>query len=484
MSPEHLVPVEFALQNDVGWGNSIFVQGDAAELGGGDISRAPKLCYTAGALWRARIGVAPSVTLTFRYVNRADNASALAQSTNGAPLTAYETTTTPAHPSYTAPLSKSLVYLTGWAQPSLEVESSPGVFTSYSLTNIGPGRAAGERRWLASGFGSPGRPVRFRLTDGAGGYDYAAGGGLYETSLDRALLQDGNLFNYEPAPSVSPSRRETIANVTSPQGLLPRTLRVYLPRGYDQHTTRSYPVLYMHDGQNLFGTTGAGFPPVRWNVDGRLDRLIAMGLARETIVVGIDNTANRLTEYTPPGAPVGGLPGGQGDRYLAYVRDTVKPLIDTTYRTLPDAANTAVAGSSLGGLISTYMGLEAPGVFGKVAALSPAYWANLSVVTRLTDTPSLPAWRHYLDSGNASATDSSGSPDGYALTFDARDRMLRRGQVLNRDVYHTVGFGQQHNESAWQARFPQCVRFLLPAEDEPNTVQTGPAASAADWMLH
>ncbi|MCX7719308.1 MAG: alpha/beta hydrolase-fold protein [Candidatus Sumerlaeaceae bacterium] len=484
MSPEHLVPVEFALQHDVGWGNSVFVQGDAAELGGGDVTRAVKLYYTAGAVWRARIGVPPSATLTYRYVNRADSAAAVAQATNGTPLTAYETTTTPAHPSYMPSATKSLVYLTAWAQPSLEVESSPGVFTSYSLTAIGPGRVAGERRWLASGFGVPGRAVRFRLTDGAGGYDYAPGGGLYETCLDRALLQDGNLFNYEPAPAVSPSRKETIANVVSPQGLASRTLRIYLPRGYDQHTTRSYPVLYMHDGQNIFGTTGSGFPPVRWNVDGTLDRLISMGLARETIVVGIDNTPNRLAEYTPPGAPLGGLPGGQGDKYLAYVRDTVKPLIDATYRTLPDAANTAVAGSSLGGLISTYMGLEAPSVFGKVAAFSPAYWANASVVARLTDTPVLPAWRHYFDSGNAGASDSSGSPDGYALTFDARDRLLRRGQILNRDVYHTVGYGQQHNESAWQARFPLCVRFLLPAEDEPSTVQVAPAASATDWMLH
>jgi predicted alpha/beta superfamily hydrolase len=484
MSPEHLVPVEFVHQHDVGWGNSIFVQGDSEELGGGDVTRAPKLHYTPGARWRARIGVVPSSVLSFRYVNRADSASAIAQASNGTPLTAFETTTTPAHPSYLPPASKSLVYLSGWAQPALEVESSPGVYTSYSLTNIGPGRLAGKRRWLATGFGAPGRLVRFRMTNGAGGYDHAPGGGLYETYLDCALLQDGHLYNYEPAPSVSASRRETIANVGSPQGLQARTLRIYLPRGYDQHTSRRYPVLYMHDGQNIFGMTGTGFPPVRWNVDGTLDRLIAMGQARETIVVGIDNTSSRLTEYTPPGAPLGGIPGGQGDKYLAYIRDTVKPLIDSSYRTLPDAANTAVAGSSLGGLISTYMALEAPEVFNKVAAFSPAYWANQTVVTQLTDAPSLPAWRHYLDSGNAGASDSSGSPDGYALTFDVRDRMLRRGKVLNRDVFHTVGFGHQHNESAWQARFPLCVRFLLPAEDEPNTVQTGPAASAPDWMLH
>jgi hypothetical protein len=100
--------------------------------------------------------------------------------------------------------------------------------------------------------------------------------------------------------------------------------------------------------------------------------------------------------------------------------------------------------------------------------------ANTKIVDRLSNDATLPKWRHYMDCGTAGVT-SNGSPDGYDLTMEARDRLLRRGQVLNIDVMSVVGVGQQHNESAWQARFPQLLRFLFPIEDEPNTL---PASGA------
>ncbi|MBX7245014.1 MAG: hypothetical protein K1X53_05920, partial [Candidatus Sumerlaeaceae bacterium] len=153
-----------------------------------------------------------------------------------------------------------------------------------------------------------------------------------------------------------------------------------------------------------------------------------------------------------------------------------------TYRTLTSAVNTGTAGSSLGGIISTFMGLDAPETFAKIGALSPAYWVNLNVVNRLTTDASLPNWRHYLDSGTTGGT-SEGSPDGYARCFDVRDRMLNRGQVLNVNVYHAVGFGQQHDETAWQSRFPQTARFLFPIEDESSSLPVA-GANVADWNYY
>lgn len=347
----------------------------------------------------------------------------------------------------------------------------------------GPGRSPGERRWRAEGFVTAGRSTRFRISDSGGEIDCPGEGKLYETPLEVMLLQDGGLFNYQPAARVAPSRIEVHPEIASPQGLAARALRVYLPRGYDQHPGRRYPVLYMHDGQNLFGRTGSGFPPVHWNVDGTLDRLIAMGQVRELIVVGIDNTPDRKTDYTPPAAPEGGIADGQGDRYLAYVRDTVKPLTDARYRTLSEPRDTGVAGSSLGGLISTYFGLEAPGTFSRIGALSPAYWAHRGVMERINSEAELPRWRHYLDSGDA-GPQAGGSPDGMADCKEVRDRMLRRGMASGRDLLHLVGSGHEHNETAWQLRFPGAVRFLFPIEDEPNLLPGPQPATGSHSNTH
>lgn len=483
-SPDQLVPVQFSHTLDVGFGNSIFVSGTGPELGSNDLTIAPKLTYNTGAVWRGTIGLPPQTGITYRFYNRSDSYANVGSPSNGTPIGSQQTTTTTSS-SGGLPLAttKTLYYLSSWAQPHLLVETSPGIFSDTTMTNVAAGRSVAERRWRANGFGSPGRAVKFKLTDGVSGVDFAAGGALYETYLDVAWLQDGGIYNYEPAGGVSTSRIEVLPAVSSPQGLLSRQLRVYLPRGYDSHPTRRYPVLYMHDGQNLYGATGSGFPPVHWNVDGTLDRMTAHGQVRELIVVGIDNTADRNTEYVPPLAPPGGISNGKAEKYVAFVRDTLKPLIDAGYRTLTDAANTGVAGSSLGGIVSTYFGLEAPGSFSRIGALSPAYWTNVDVAARLTTEASLPAWRHYMDCGTAGAT-ANGSPDGFNDCIDARDRMLRRGQVLNVHVLNVIGFGQQHNETAWQSRFPYTARFLFPIEDESNALVGATASVGQEWNLY
>jgi predicted alpha/beta superfamily hydrolase len=160
------------------------------------------------------------------------------------------------------------------------------------------------------------------------------------------------------------------------------------------------------------------------------------------------------------------------------LRDTVKPLIDSTYRTQPAAEVTGVAGSSLGGLISTYMGLEAGETFRRVGAFSPSYWAHTATLNRLANEPVLPPWRKYLDSGNT----GDGSNDGFTNTVTARDHLLRRGLVLNRDLHYVLGSGDSHNETAWQNRFPGAIRFLYPIEEEAQDIPVSPnSLSARDW---
>lgn len=473
-SPDELVPTTFTITNDVGFGNSVFVSGDVPELGNGALSLSRKLAFNSGNVWNGTIGLPPGTTVTYRLFRRTDSASTVGSDSNGVALGTSQTLVVPPSGNPQIPAQKTLFYHSGWSQPVLEWQNAAGTWVQAAMEDWGPGRSPLERRWRVQGFSRVGERVTFRIRNGLAGaeLDTLPGSVPYRTFLDKGLLQDGNLYSYEPHPGPSPSRLETISNVVSPQGLLSRSLRVYLPRGYDEHTTRSYPVLYMHDGNNIYGTTSASFPPVRWNVDGTLNALIRQGQVREVIVVGIDNTANRNSEYGP---------ATLGNDYLAYVRDTIKPLIDSTYRTIPDANVTGVAGSSLGGLISTHFGLEAPGTFRRIGAMSPSYWFHTATLNRLQTDPTLPPWRIYFDSGNT----GDASNDGFNNTILARDHLLRRGLALNRNMLHVVGFGQSHNESAWQARFPEVARFLYPAEEEVSTVSDLPIpVQLSSWELN
>lgn len=481
-SPDDLVSAEITMTVDTGFGSSAFVSGNVPELGASILTAAPKLTWNTGNIWRAKIGLPPATTFNYQLYKRTDGPTTIGNSGNGTTLAASVTTTTAANPNLTLPASKTLNYRSGWTQVTLQVETPSGsnTFVNFPMTDIGPGRSVGERLWRVSGFGIPGRSVRYKLTNGTL-TDQSPYGGLYETYLDAALLQDGQVFNYVPAATVSVSRIEVLAAIPSPQGLQSRPVRVYLPRGYNEHLTRRYPVLYMHDGQNIYGLTGSSFPTTHWNVDGTFNKLTGMGQAREVIVVGIDNTSARNSELTPPNAPSGGLSGGTGEKYAAYVRDTIKPLIDAAYRTLPDRANTGVAGSSLGGLISTYIALEQPATWSKVGALSPAYWANLTATSgRFATEPTLPTWRHFFSCG----TTGDSSSDGFTNCIDARDALLRRGQVYNVDVLNEIGFGESHNEQAWQNRFPTTARFLFPIEDETTDLGSLAGSSVRDFAKY
>jgi predicted alpha/beta superfamily hydrolase len=249
-----------------------------------------------------------------------------------------------------------------------------------------------------------------------------------------------------------------------------RTVDVWLPPGYAAHPHQRYPVLYMHDGQNLFDPA-LSYIGVDWGVDEAMTRLIAEGRAREAIVVGIWNTPLRLQEYMPR-KPVAGdalaigvegmgdLPAASivSDQYLAFLVNELKPFIDATYRTRAGRGDTFVMGSSMGGLISLYAAAEYPRVFGGVGAVS-THWpiGNGVVVDWLgTHLPDPRSHRLYYDFGTATL-DAQYEP--YQRRMDA---MMRAGGYSEGRNWVTRKFeGAEHSERAWQKRVDVPLVFLL-----------------------
>lgn len=235
-----------------------------------------------------------------------------------------------------------------------------------------------------------------------------------------------------------------------------RAIWAYLPPSYAENTRARFPVLYMHDGQNLFDPALA-FGGNEWKVDETLDAAAEDGSIEELIVIGVENTSQRIYEYTPTPDPTT-AGGGGGDKYLALLVDELKPRIDATLRTLADRAHTGILGSSLGGLISAYAGVERPSVFGIVGAMSPSTWWNNDVI--IGDVGAMPASarpaRVYVDSG-----DSGDSNDDVTDTNMLAARYLGIGYTSGADFLHVVQAGGQHNEVYWAERLPAALQFLF-----------------------
>ncbi|MDB4966843.1 MAG: esterase, partial [Myxococcales bacterium] len=232
-----------------------------------------------------------------------------------------------------------------------------------------------------------------------------------------------------------------------------RAVWAYLPASYAENTRARYPVLYMHDGQNLFDAALA-FGGNEWKVDETLDAAADDGSIAEIIVVGLENTAGRMYEYTPTTDP--GYPqGGGGDKYLTLVADELKPQIDAMLRTLPERAHTGILGSSLGGLISAYAGVRRPDVFGIVGAMSPSTWWNKTVI--IGDVQAMPSAarpdRVYVDCGDSS--DDRTNTDQLAKTYVT---IGYQPTVNFLEVLDDLG---KHNEIYWAKRLPVALGFLF-----------------------
>ncbi len=251
-------------------------------------------------------------------------------------------------------------------------------------------------------------------------------------------------------PSTASAQVSVLAHQLTIPGLdRPRTLRIYVPPGY-ANSGKSYPVLYMHDGQNLFdaATAYAG----EWGVDETLDEL-ARTQGLELIVVGIDNGGvKRMTELNPWDHTQFGQ--GEGRLYMDFVVYVVKPLIDKTYRTLPGREHTGIMGSSMGGLISHYAVLQYPQVFGKAGIFSPAYWPGPAIYDMTRTKP--PA-------RDARLAITMGGREGHGAV-PAYQRMVAQlqGQSHPADKLWTrLTPSAQHNEAAWRSDFGAAVQWLF-----------------------
>ena len=314
----------------------------------------------------------------------------------------------------------------------------------------------------------------------------------------RILLKALCLILLCAAPSPLSAQSATIANPSAPGAWVnapgrlvsyrqfpskfvePREVDVWLPPGYDAAAPHRYPVIYMHDGQNLFDPDLSSWHKT-WQMDTAMLRLIAAHRVPPAIVVGVWNTPHRTADYMPQkaaamagvtdAAKISGMPGPStgiidSDAYLAFLVHELKPFIDAHYRTQPGLHTTSVMGSSMGGLISLYAIVEYPQVFGQAACLSTHWPASDGVVIDYVKSrlPYPATHRLYFDFGTTTL-------DAQYQPFQTRmDAALRaRGYVEGRN-WITLKFpGAEHSETSWSARVDLPLQVLLtghlPADD-------------------
>jgi predicted alpha/beta superfamily hydrolase len=234
-----------------------------------------------------------------------------------------------------------------------------------------------------------------------------------------------------------------------------REVAVHLPAGYDEHPERRYSVLYLQDGQNLFDAERAYVPGQHWRAQEAADAAIGERTAAPIIIVAIDHAGpNRIDEYTPTRDPRHNG-GGRADEYGRFLAEELKPAIDTKFRTLPDAENTGIGGSSLGGLVSLYLVLTRRDLFGRAAVMSPSVWWNDRAVLKTVDAFDGPPPRIWVDMGGR---------EGQEALRDARtlrDRLRAKGWNEDTFLYHEDRRGD-HSERAWARRIRLVLEFLFP----------------------
>jgi len=239
-----------------------------------------------------------------------------------------------------------------------------------------------------------------------------------------------------------------------------RDVLVWLPPGYEADTTRRYPVVYFHDGQNVFDGATSFIPGSEWGADEAADAAVRAGRLPPCILVAVGNSPRRIDEYTAVADARHG--GGHLDAYGRFLTGELVPFVDRTYRTLRDPAHTALVGSSLGALASLDLALQHPGRFGLVGCVSPAaWWADTAIVRSVRAARGHPR-RVWLDIGTAEETaGADGSRPWVDQARALRDALEACGMRAGGDLHYEEIEGGRHNEAAWAARVGRIMEFLL-----------------------
>jgi predicted alpha/beta superfamily hydrolase len=240
-----------------------------------------------------------------------------------------------------------------------------------------------------------------------------------------------------------------------------RDVLVYLPPGYRHFSSRRYPVLYLHDGQNVFDAA-TSFAGIEWGVDETAERLIPQKLIEPLIIVAVANMGEeRIHEYAPTRGVIDAKAKrkkrsrGLAREYGQFLIEELKPYIDKKYRTKREAEFTGLGGSSLGGLVTLAMGILFPQAFTRLIVMSPSIWWDDFAIYRLVDSieqkSPLKIW---LDTGTAEP--------GWEQARELCDRLAEKGWRLGADLIYFEVEGADHSEAAWAARVDPALRFLFP----------------------
>jgi len=248
-------------------------------------------------------------------------------------------------------------------------------------------------------------------------------------------------------------------HVDFPSAILPdqRDVVVYLPSQYDSEPERRFPVLYMQDGQNLFDGHESFVKGEYWRLAESAEAAIAARQIAPLIIVGVHHAGpRRVVEYTPTANKRIG--GGSAAAYGRLLVEELKPFIDQSYRTLPDRPDTGLGGSSLGGLVTLFLGLTHPTVYGRLAVVSPSVWWDRRVILKhVREARPKPETRIWLDVGTA---------EGRQALEDVRllrHGLVKAGWIEGDDLSYSEHPGANHSERAWAARVGPMLRYLFPS---------------------
>jgi enterochelin esterase-like enzyme len=241
-----------------------------------------------------------------------------------------------------------------------------------------------------------------------------------------------------------------------------RDVIVYLPPGYGEEPERMYPVLYLHDGQNLFDGRTSFIKGRTWQVREHADAAIEAGEVEPLVIVGIYNTGDRrITEYTPDRDWKNG--GGEANAYGRMVTQELMPWIASSYRVLQDRESTGMGGSSLGGLVTLYLGLRYPQIFGKLALLSPSVWWNHKSILGYLNEHAPQIWERpkvWIDAGDREGHRALRDVEQLARRLKANG--WRPGETMHFEKVH----GGTHDEASWATRVRPMLKFLYPTKRE------------------